>query len=573
MAGPIHYEVYIRKTVPAAWTLLIATEDRKRALETAEDQLRGSLAAAARVTKETLDPDTMEFNSLTILTIGAPEEKKKAPKPKADARPACSAPPELYTAHSRALIGRVLEDWLKRQGVTAFELLHRPDLAERLDASGVELQHAVQKVAVPESQANGQDLHSVVRHYQRLAEDAVARLLKAGRSGAFPSLENQSIADLAHRLSGTPDRAFIMGGVIAQGLADRRGTRERLDGLMDLIEAAPSDGPPRALVMTTVEQIAAEMLATRSNLAEILGPSLDHGASLAAIVRMVAPREVEKLISIDPKMALMTPTVEGPAARLGRHLSAGAFPVLSASLAKMVTRELAIPRRLRPTDPVGEIDILRTLAMALTAAAGRLLTLEEVQNAFVERSKSLVTPDFVGNYVQHCPNVLSEAEHLTRLCENVTGGANKRAAARWLSGCVTSLRLENEMRQTQPGGPSVSQKLLVLARLQRSVRAVQLGELDEREISTAIGALGGTLEADAGLLNQIGRAQATPVQKLMALLKMINGETAPFGPVADRSRAEAVKMLRIPEIRQAVNADPEAMTALQGLLQTAGVKA
>ena len=62
--------------------------------------------------------------------------------------PACAGPAELYSPHARALIGRVLEDWLRREGVTAFELLHRPDVAERLEAAGVELQHAIQKVAV-----------------------------------------------------------------------------------------------------------------------------------------------------------------------------------------------------------------------------------------------------------------------------------------------------------------------------------------------------------------------------------------------------------------------------------------
>ena len=65
-----------------------------------------------------------------------------------------------------------------------------------------------------------------------------------------------------------------------------------------------------------VEQIAAEMLAGRANLAEILGPSLDQGANLAAVVRMIAPGEVETLLSRDPRMALMTPRIEGPAARL-----------------------------------------------------------------------------------------------------------------------------------------------------------------------------------------------------------------------------------------------------------------
>ena len=46
-----------------------------------------------------------------------------------------------------------------------------------------------------------------------------------------------------------------------------------------------------------------------------------------------------------------------------------------------------------------EIDILRALATTLTAASGRLLSLEDVQTAFVERSRGLITADFVAAYV------------------------------------------------------------------------------------------------------------------------------------------------------------------------------
>ncbi|WP_425986411.1 hypothetical protein [Brevundimonas sp. TWP1-2-1b1] len=572
MAGPIHYEVYVRKSAPSSWTLLIATEDRKHAIETAEDQFHDRLAVASRVTKETLDPDTMEFSSLTILTLGAPEEKKKKVADPA-IRPACSGPADFYSPHARALIGRVLEDWLKREGVTPFELLHRPDVAERLEASGVELQHAIQKVSVPESQATGQDVHSVVRHYQKLVDQAMARLRKAGRDGLFPELQDRSIADLAHRLAGASTRAFSMGGVIADAIKDRRGARERLGLLMDLMDGAPIDGPPRALVVVAVEQIVAEMLEVRSNLTEILGPSLDQGANLAAIVRMVAPSEMDSLLRMDPRLALMMPDVEGPAARLGLHLAAGEFPLLAASLARLVTRELTSQRRLRPQDPVGEIDILRLLAMALTASAGRLLTLEEVQAAFVERSKSLVTADFVGAYVNPCPTVLAEAEQLTRLCENVTGGANKRAAARWLGACIGSLRFEKEMRQSLPGGPSASQKLAILARLQRSVQAAHLGEHDESQIAQALGVIGGNLEADAKLVAHIVRAQAPAPQKLTALLKLATGEAGPLGPAADRARSEAIKLLRAPDIRTALSSAPESVASLKGLMQAAGLAA
>jgi hypothetical protein len=572
MAGPVHYEVYVRKTAPAPWSLQMATEDRAHAIQTAEELLDDNRAAAVRVTKETLDPDTMAFNSVTVLTRGAPEVQRKRVVPDDEAGPRCGSPQDLYAPMARDLIGRVLEDWLNRQGVTAFELLHRPDLAEKLEASGVELQHAIQKVAVPESQAVGQPVHDLVRHYQKLSERAIERLLFAGRKNQFPDLENHSLADLAHRLSGQADRAFIMGGIVSGALKGVRGGRARLDRLMDLAERAPMEGPPRAMVMVPIEQVMCELFAARTNLADVLGPALDQGASLAAVVRMVAPREVAALINQDARLALQVPVVEGPAARLGERVAAGEFPLLSAALARMVVRELMSPRRLRPNDAAGEIDILRTLAMTLTATAGRLLTLEEVQTAFNERSKALVTADFVAAYVKTCTTVLCEAEALTRLCENVTGLANKRAAARWLSACVASLRFEGEMRASS-AEQTAAQKLGILANLTRAVRGCGLIERDETEIITAIGAVGGAVEAEARIVAMLARAPAPLPQKLSVLLRMAAGETAPPGPAADRAKAEAIKLFRAPDNRAALAAAPEKLAPLKGLMKAAGLAA
>lgn len=572
MAGPVHYEVYIRKTAPAPWSLQMATEDRAHAVQTAEELLGDNRAAAVRVTKETLDPDTMAFNSVTVLTRGAPEVQRKRVVPEDEAGPRCGSPQDLYAPMARDQIGRVLEDWLNRQGVTAFELLHRPDLAEKLEASGVELQHAIQKVAVPESQAVGQPVHDLVRHYQKLADRTIERLLFAGRKNQFPDLENHSLADLAHRLSGQADRAFVMGGVISGALKGVRGGRARLDRLMDLAERAPMEGPPRAMVMVPIEQVMCELFAARTNLADVLGPALDQGASLAAVVRMVAPREVAALINQDARLALHVPVVDGPAARLGERVAAGEFPLLSAALARMVVRELMSPRRLRPNDAAGEIDILRSLAMTLTATAGRLLTLEEVQTAFNERSKALVTADFVAAYVKTCTTVLCEAEALTRLCENVTGGANKRAAARWLSACVGSLRFEGEMRAAS-ADQTAAQKLGILANLTRAVRGCGLIERDETEIITAIGAVGGAVESEARIVAMLARAPAPLPQKLSVLLRMAAGETAPPGPAADRAKAEAIKLFRAPDNRAALAAAPEKLAPLKGLMKAAGLAA
>lgn len=569
MVGPVHYELYVRKTAPAPWSLMLATEDRKQAVDTAEELFRDKQAVAVRVTKETLDTETMEFSRVTLLTRGAPEAPRKRTAENAE-RSNCNAPTDFYTPHGRDLIGRVLEDWLKRNGVTVFELLHRPDLVERLEASGVEVQHAIQKVAVPESQATGQASHELVRHYQRLVEQAMERVVVAGQREIFPDLANRSLAELAEQLAGSPDRSFIMGGVVSGALKGLRGPRARLDRLMDLADRAPAEGPPRALVMVAIEQILCEQLAARNHLAELLGPALDQGGNLAAVVRMVAPREIDALIRHDPRLALLMPAVDGAAARLGLRLEAAEYPILAASLARMVLRELMGPRRLRPSDASGEIDILRALALSLTATAGRLLTLDEVQSAFTERSKSLVNADFVQAYVVPCETVLCEAEQLTRLCENVTGLANKRSAARWLAACVTSLRFESEMRTS---APTAARKLQILAQLGRSVRAAALSGHDADQINGAIGHVGGVVEAEARLTLQLARAPAAIHQKLAALLRLAAGETAPLGPAADRARAEAIRLFRGPDCRAALAAAPEQIAPLKGLMQAAGLAA
>ena len=339
MAGPVHYEVYIRKNAPAPWSLHMATEDRAVAVRTAEHVLADHSAVAVRVTRETLDLDTMLFNSVTVLTRGAPEVRSKRAVTAHAAGPRCSAPQDLYAPHARETIGRVLEDWLARQGVTAFELLHRPDLAEKLEASGVELQHAIQKVAVPESQTGGQTVHQLVRHYQKLSDQALERLVIAGRRNLFPSLEDGSIADIAHRITGQPERAFIMAGVVCCALKDVRGGRARLNRLMDLADEAPPEGAPHAMIMVQIEQLLCEMVGLRTFMADVLGPSLDQGASLAAVVRMVAPGEIKALTAQSSRLALQMPAVDGPAARLSARLEAGQFPLLSAALARMIHEE------------------------------------------------------------------------------------------------------------------------------------------------------------------------------------------------------------------------------------------
>ena len=132
----VHFELFARRKMNAAWTLEAASEDRAGIVEQAEEMLAQGRAAAVKVTKETLDRESGEFKTVTVLSKGAVEQAKKGKLDDEDDTPLCVTPADLYTIHARERIGRLLDGWLLRQRVTPFELLHRPDLVEQLDASG-----------------------------------------------------------------------------------------------------------------------------------------------------------------------------------------------------------------------------------------------------------------------------------------------------------------------------------------------------------------------------------------------------------------------------------------------------
>ncbi len=147
-------------------------------------------AISVKVTKETLDGETREFKTVTILNKGEPDRGKPKP-PKEGVEPLCVSPQDLYTIHARDRIGRLLEGWLARNKATPFELLHRPDLIEKLEATGLELQHAIQKVSIPEAQARGKTVHNVIRDFQKLTQSTIDRVMRDERKGRFPNFETK----------------------------------------------------------------------------------------------------------------------------------------------------------------------------------------------------------------------------------------------------------------------------------------------------------------------------------------------------------------------------------------------
>jgi hypothetical protein len=568
MAGQVHYEVFIKRA-GSDWTLDLATEDRAQAVAAAEERLEKKKAASVKVTKETLDAETREFRTVVILQKGAPDVVKRRVV-REDVEPLCVAPSDLYSVHSRERIGRLLEDWLERRKATPFELLHRPDLVEQLEASPIEFQHALQKLALPEAHARGVSTHEMIRTFQSLAERTIERLMKDHRKGVLPNLAKEDFPAVLERVMPNQDRFYLAGAAVASTLADCGAWTEKVSRLLDLADAAPPAGPPRALALQTIEQPLAEILGSSSALDDIVGRDLDLGARLAAMTRMAAVEAVEMLMKHERSLREMMPPLSYTGDRLAHWLTHEDFEHVRRALARRVLRELNGPRRLRPGSATEEIEVLRGLAMALTAAAGKLIPEEEVVAAFTNRSKMLVTSDFVENYLKQSSTPAQEAQALIWLTENVIGAANKREACRWVASLTGSLKFEKAMREA---AEPPSARLAQLAALQRDVGRAGLAPEDSAPIQVRLGELGGQIEAEAKLTASLARAQAPAIHRLTLLLRIAVGEAAPLGPAAERAKAEAVKLMRLEGTRDELARAPERMAQVRDLIQQAGLAA
>jgi hypothetical protein len=565
----VHFEVYIRRTPGSPWALELATENRAAATESAQQLMDEGRVAAAKVTKETFDDETREFQTVTILKLGAADAPVKARK-QGDAQPMCVTPQDLYTIHARERIARLLEGWLERCRATPFELLHRADLVEKLEATGTELQHAVQKIAVPEAHARGMSTHEMIRVFLALIDRTVDRLLKDHKKGVLPKVSNDNFAATAERLLKEPERGYLLGAGVAAAIADAGSWSDKIDHLLDLADCAPKQGPARALALSTLEQPIAEILESKAGFEDVLGKGNTLGETLAAMTRLAAHQAVDLLIKAEPSVAKVMPPLSPQALRLAQWLAGDGFADVRAALGRRILQELNGPRRLCPGNAEAEIDVLRALAMALTTASGKLLPLEDVQAAFTARSRMLVTGDFVDSYLGQDRPARDEVAALIWLTENVLGAANKRQAGAWLLAVVDSLRFEKDMvfSEDSPAG-----RLAQLAAFQRDVARSGLAPEAYEPIQARMGELGGQIDARAKVATGLAGAEAPILHRLTLLLRLAAGQSAPLGPAADRARAEAFRLIRQDDARAELARSPEQMNAVRELIQQCGLAA
>ena len=131
-----------------------------------------------------------------------------------------------------------------RNKITITELIHRADLLEKLEATGTVYQHAIQKIAVAQASSTAVPVQQIIKSLNELATQALQRVYRDQKKGLFPTPQAHQFAELATKLAGQGDAAYLFNGALANHLKDAEDWNEKVLALLQILQKAPAEGAP-----------------------------------------------------------------------------------------------------------------------------------------------------------------------------------------------------------------------------------------------------------------------------------------------------------------------------------------
>ena len=562
MARQVHFEVFRRAGARGGWTLHEVVAERERALTMAQEMMAGEKATGVKVVKETYDDESGDYLSLKIFEDG--HNKMKTAPAQEDAPPSlpCFKPDDLYSYHARQTMMRLLGDFLSRNKITITELIHRADMLDKLEATGTLYQHAIQKIAVAQAASGNTPAQQIVKNLNELTTQATQRVYRDQRKGLFPNPRADQFAELAVKLAGQGDAAYLFNGALARYLKDHQGWNDKVLALLDILAQAPAEGEPRALVLSSIDAIMAEALSASTALHELIGQAENLAEALTRLVELF-------LGKTQPDSS------HGGLTALAARFAADELPEARTAIARRIVAEFKSAKRLRPDSLVEELIALRRLANRVVYGVGKFLSHEDLITAFTLRSKRLVTQETLSNYLSDCaPD--EKIERLLFVEENIIGIENKRQLASFVTPVLNSAAFENYFQN--PKIPLL-QRLQRLTQLQGRVRRASFVDVQQEEIAGRMDRLACDMAGRAKLFENLEARSQNPVDKATTLLKLTMGGFFTEGSLSSRAREIILSCLSTPGFltgyfaNQAGKDTEAAMAGLMADLDKAGITA
>ncbi len=529
MARDTHFEVFFKKNRKAGWTLIEALEARDAAVDKAKALIKQHPEGSARVTKEEFDEKTRVFRAFTVFEAGGEkyEDDGRADK---KVELACQGPADLITPHAREAISRALRGWLTRQTCVTLELLHRTDLVERLEATGTEMQHAVQKIAIANASQSAASAQHFVKQINALVQKAVEALYAEARAGETPKLKEGELAAFARAHAAASGRERRLRASLAQRLKGSTSWREKLERVLSVAHEAAAAGDDAAWTRPIIGEFVGEVVAIEAACECLIETPGDLGVEVDVLAAIISGERDGLHASASPRGARLAQLFAADQARDARVV-----------LSRRILRVLLSPKRLKPSDVHAEVELTRELAERLVHSSSGLISHAEIAEAFVARSGRLLQSDAVEAFLEPAGNPGAEALALISLEDNIVGEHNKAKLAAYLRAHLGAHAFERYMRG---GEGSITARLAELAGLKRQVDASGFSAKDTSEIGDLIDRSAADAIQATDLFTRIEERAMPALDRAHALVKLAAMGGLPSGPVAQDAAKRAMALVR-----------------------------
>lgn len=538
----IHFEVFVKRSRKDEWKLLGAFPEKVAAMEAAQNAVVANPAGSVRVTKEKFNAESREFHAFTIFEHGADKFADDGRADRTSALP-CSGPADLVTAHARHTIGRALKNWLDRKSATVLELLHRVDLVEELEATGTEMQHAVQKVAVAQAQSSDSNVQHFVKQINQLVQQAVEKLYTEVRADSFPTLKKGELAATVGKIAKSPDRERKLRGAVAGRLKSSKDWKAKFQRLLDLADEAHSIKDTMPWAINVIGEFIGEVSAVSAARQVLMQTPNDLGD------------ELDALTDIFCACSPATAALSAPGERLAWYFGEDLFGEARATFAEAILKELRGPKRLRPSNLESELELNRTLADRLVVNSRGLIDPANIAEAFVMRSSRLLEPEAVEKLLESAEHPGEEIERLIRLEDHIVGDANKRKLASYIRAQCGTHGAETHFLF---GSDAPVRRLSALCRLRKALDGADFDKADHTAIAERFELIAVAIEEREKVFQQVEKRAVSALEKAYTLLRMAALDVLPPGKLVDDAVMRAKRQLASAEAREAIASDPEA---------------
>ena len=513
----VQFEIFRQYRGSGSWSLVEALESRDAAFARAKRLLQEGRATAVRVVKESFDAATGGYVSLTLFEDGRVNAKKKNIKiDELEDLPSCASVDDLYMYDARAVIARTLSEWLARNKLTVTELLHSASALEKLDSQGTVLQHALQKIAVSRAFGSDKPVTQFIRELSELCTAGIRHVYKDEKSGLFDGGVSGKFRAFAEAIGEKPDAEYRLNGALAKYLKSAKTWDEKLGLLVALMDELPEGGDARQLLLTAIDSLVSEILATPAALYDLLGPNPDLGHALVNLAALFLGADASE----------RSPAADVLAALFKRN----ALNDARATIAARILAELKSGKRLCPASWDKELAMLRRLAGTLIGAPSKYLSHEDLVEALTDRSRRFVTHEPLLQYLQDARNADEKVARLIAVEENIVGPENKRELATFILPLIALRAFEEQL------GSGVLQKLKRLTELQARVLRSGFQGLQKNQVSAALDGVARGIEERARVFASIETKFADPLDRAIALLRIASAGALTVGDVQTKAR-------------------------------------